>query len=131
MGELVSHKYGRHFSRDSVFSAINLFGSTLFLDICMHQQHFVQRIFYHLYLVLPPAPNAHGGNDRTRGAVCGARSRRPAVPRAPPTWLQRLGLDPIVASSPSPDRHTALAPPQLARRGGSSPQQFSRVVLEG
>lgn len=77
MGELVSHKYGRHFSRDSVFSAINLFGSTLFLDICMHQQHFVQRIFYHLYLVLPPAPNAHGGNDRTRGAVCGARSRRP------------------------------------------------------
>jgi hypothetical protein len=29
------------------------------------------------YLVLPPAPNAHGGNDRTRGAACGTRSRRP------------------------------------------------------
>jgi hypothetical protein len=49
MGELVSHKYGRHFSRASVFSAINLFGSTLFLDIC--QQHFVQRIFYHFTLL--------------------------------------------------------------------------------
>lgn len=66
------------------------------------------------------------------GAPCAALGLgAPAVPRAPPTWLQRLGLDPIVASSPSPDRHTALAPPQLARRGGSSPQQFSRVVLEG
>jgi hypothetical protein len=29
------------------------------------------------HLVLPPAPNAHGGNDRTRGVACGARSRRP------------------------------------------------------
>jgi hypothetical protein len=51
-GELVGHKYGRHFSRASVFSAINLFGSTLFLNICMHQQHFVQRIFYHFTLLL-------------------------------------------------------------------------------
>jgi hypothetical protein len=51
MGELVSHKHGRHFSCASVFSAINLFGSTFFLDICMHQQHFVQRIFYHFTLL--------------------------------------------------------------------------------
>ncbi|ONM62635.1 hypothetical protein ZEAMMB73_Zm00001d000142 [Zea mays] len=66
----------------------------------------------------------------------------PAVPRAPPTWLRRLGdvavgpylhsllaagLDPIVASSPSLNRHTAPAPPQLARGGESLPQQFSRA----
>eukprot|EP00267_Zea_mays_P044959 XP_020397188.1 uncharacterized protein LOC109941105 [Zea mays] len=62
----------------------------------------------------------------------------PAVPRAPPTWAPYLhsllatGLDPIVASSPTPIViQLQPAPPQFARGGGSSPQQFYRAVLEG
>ncbi|ONM03935.1 hypothetical protein ZEAMMB73_Zm00001d031910 [Zea mays] len=70
------------------------------------------------YLVLPAAPNSHGGNDRTRGAACGARSRRPRgapcssyMASAP----RRRGSGPrtSTASSQSASIPSSLPPPAL------------------